>query len=146
MNNEERSPEIIAEQNAETNTNGYPYPESEGKLGIVWRLFVTLLTCFIYGWFWKAKQMKILNAWLGRESYSFWKYFWLSILTCSVYSIYSEYQMARGINEVRIKYGMQDDPKFPIIYLLFYFFTISLGAFAIMQQEINRLYDEYPEG
>ena len=143
-NNDEHSPEIIAEQDAETHTNGYPYPESEGKLGVVWRLFVTLLTCFIYGLFWKGKQMKILNAWLGRETYSFWRMVGLSTLTCGIYTIYSEYQMARGINEARIKYGMQYDPKFPTIYMLFYFFTFSLGAYAIMQTEINKLYDEYP--
>ena len=144
LNNNEHSPEIIAEQDAETHTNGYPYPESEGKLGVVWRLFVTLLTCFIYGWFWKRKQMKILNAWLGRETYSFWRMVGLSTLTCGIYTIYSEYQMACGINEARIKYGMQYNPKFPTVYMLFYFFTFSVGAYAIMQTEINKLYDEYP--
>ena len=145
-NNEERSPEVITEQDAETHTNGYPYPESEGRLGIVWRLFVTLLTCFIYGIFWKRKQMLILNGWLGRETYSIWRTIGLSALTCGIYNIYSEYQMARGINEARIKYGMQYNPKFPTIYMLFYFLTVSLGAYAIMQTEINKLYDEYPNG
>ena len=145
-NHDEHSSEIIAEQDAETHTNGYPYPESEGKLGVVWRLFVTLLTCFIYGWFWKAKQMKIINGWLGRETYSIWRTIGLSALTCGIYTIYSEYQMARGINEARIEHGMQHNPKFPTIYMLFYFLTFSLGAYAIMQTEINKLYDEYPNG
>ena len=146
MNNEERSPETIAEQAVETHTNGYPYPASEGKLGIGWRLFVTLITCGIYGLFWYSKQMQILNGWLGRETYSFWKTVGIGLLTCGVYNIYIEYQMARGIIEVRTKYGMQYDPNFPTVYMLFYFFTIVLGSFAILQNEINKLYDEYPNG
>ena len=146
MNNEGRSPEIIAEQDAETHTNGYPYPESEGKLSIGWRLFLTLMTCGIYGIFWYSKQMQILNAWLGRETYSFWQTFWIGLLTCGVYNLYTEYQMARGIIEVRTKYGMQHDPNFPTVYMLLYFCTIVIGSFAIMQKEINKLYDEYPNG
>ena len=143
-NNDEHSPEIIAEQDAETHTNGYPYPESEGKLSIIWRLFVTLITCFIYGIFWKSKQMSILNGWLGRETLSFWKTVGLGLLTCGVYSIYVEYQMACSIKEIRDKYGMYVNSSFPAIYMLSLFFTLSIGAYAIMQSEINKLYDEYP--
>ena len=146
MNNEERSPEIIPNQDAETHTNGYPYPESEGKLSIFGRLFLTLITLGIYGMFWYGKQMQILNGWLGRETFSFWKTVGLSLLTCGVYGLYTEYQMARAIVEVRVKYDMQHDPNFPIVYMLFFFFTIVLGSFAIMQNEINKLYDEYPKG
>ena len=133
-NNEERSPENIAEQDPETHTNGYPYPESKGKLRIGWRLLVTLITCFIFGFFWKMKQTSILNGWLGRQEFSFWRSFGLTLLTCGVYGIYSEYQIACSINEIRDKYGMHVNPSFPTIYMVFFFFTFSLGAYAIIAE------------
>ena len=144
--NDERSPEIIAEQDPETDTNGYPYPESKGKLRIGWRLFVTLITCSIFGFFWKLKQTSILNGWLGRQEFSFWKSFGLTLLTCGIYGIYSEYQVACSINEIRDKYGMHVNSSFPTIYMVFFFFTLSIGTYAIMQNQINKLYDEYSSG
>ena len=144
--NDERSPEIIAEQDPKTDTNGYPYPESKGKLRIGWRLFVTLITCSIFGFFWKLKQTSILNGWLGRQEFSFWKSFGLTLLTCGIYGIYSEYQVACSINEIRDKYGMHVNSSFPTIYMVFFFFTLSIGTYAIMQNQINKLYDEYSSG
>ncbi len=145
-NIDQRSPEIIAEQNLETHTNGYPYPESKGRLGIRSRVFFTLITCFIYGIFWTSKQMSILNGWLGRENFSFWRTVGLGFLTCGIYTIYTEYQMACSINEIRDKYGMYVTSSFPVVYMLSLFFTFGIGAYAIMQSQINKLYDEYSGG
>lgn len=81
--------------------NQYPYPESDAVRSIGGSILLTLITCGIYGLYWHYKQMETLNAWLGRDEFSFGAWFFLSFCTCGIYAIYYEYKMATGINEVR---------------------------------------------
>ncbi len=68
--------------------NGYPYPEYQAKRSIVAGILLTLVTFGIYGLYWQYKQMATLNAWLERNEYSFWLWFFLSIITCGIFGIY----------------------------------------------------------
>lgn len=81
--------------------NQYPYPESDAVRSIVVGILLTLITCGIYMFYWQYKQMATLNAWLGRDEFSFGAWFFLSFCTFGIYAIYYEYKMANGINEVR---------------------------------------------
>ena len=60
----------------------------------------SILTLGIYYCYWQYKRWT-LNAWLGREEYNFWLWLVLYILTCSIFELYYEYKMAKGINEIQ---------------------------------------------
>ncbi len=124
--------------------NQYPYPESEGRRGIVIGILVSLITCGIYGLYWQYKQMATLNAWLKRDAYSFWLWFFLSIITCGIFGIYYEYKMANGINEVQADNDLVFDSNLPIICVLLAIVGIGVASLAIQQYQINRLYERTP--
>ena len=81
--------------------NPAPVPRDEAVVSIGTGGFLTILTCGIYSLFWQARQFRVLNAWLGRREYSFWSWFGLCLITCGIYGIYSEYQMANSILEIQ---------------------------------------------
>ena len=126
--------------------NQYPYPEFEGRRSIVTGILVTLLTCGIYGLYWQFKQMATLNAWLGRNEYSFWLWFFLCILTCGIFGIYYEYKMACGINEVQTNKGMYVDQNLPILCVVLALFGVGIASLAIQQFQINKLYGDSSDG
>ena len=120
--------------------NGDPYPESQAKRSIVAGILLTLVTFGIYGLYWQYKQMATLNAWLGRNEYSFWLWFFLSIITCGIFGIYYEYKMATGINEVQADNDLEYDSNLPVICVLLAIFGIGIASLAVQQYQINRLY------
>ncbi len=124
--------------------NQYPYPESEGRRGIVIGILVSLITCGIYGLYWQYKQMATLNAWLKRDEYSFWLWFFLSIITFGIFGIYYEYKMANGINKVQADNDLVFDSNLPIICVVLAIVGIGVASLAIQQHQINRLYGRTP--
>lgn len=120
--------------------NQYPYPESDGVRSIVIGILLTLITCGIYGLYWHYKQMATLNAWLGRDEYSFWLCFFLSLLICRAFGIYYEYKMASGINEVRAAEGKWVDSSLAVLSVLLTIFGLGTVSRAIQQGHINNLY------
>jgi hypothetical protein len=123
--------------------NGYPYPESDGVRSIVVSLLLTLITCGLYGLYWQYKQMATLNAWLRREEYAFWLWFFLSIITCGIFAIYYEYKMAKGINEVQANNEFFVSSDLAIICVLLAIFSLSIVSLAIQQNEINKFYRNF---
>ena len=126
--------------------NQHPYPEFEGRRSIVTGILITLITCGIYGLYWQFKQMATLNAWLGRNEYSFWLWFFLCILTCGIFGLYYEYKMACGINEVQTNKGMYVDQNLPILCIVLALFGVGIASLAIQQYQINKLYGDSSDG
>ena len=126
--------------------NQYPYPELEGRRGILSGILLSIITCGIYGLYWQYKQMATLNAWLERDDYSFWLWFFLSILTCGIFGIFYEYKMACGINEVQHNQDILHDPNLPVICVLLAIFGIGIASLAIQQYQINKLYGDTSDG
>ena len=122
--------------------NQYPYPEFEAKQSIGLGILLTLITCSIYGLYWQYKQMATLNAWLGRNEYSFWLWLLLSLITCGIYGIYYEYKMANGINSVQANNDLAFDSNLPIICILLAIFGFGVASLAVQQYQINRLYNK----
>jgi hypothetical protein len=120
----------------------YPFPHSEAVRGIALGIVLTLLTCGIYGLYWQYKQMATLNAWLGRDDFSFAMWFFLGILTCGIFQIYYEYKMAKGINEIQELEGMRVNSELALISLLLALFGLGIVSLAIQQSDINLFYDE----
>lgn len=122
--------------------NQYPYPEFEAKQSIVLGILLTLITCSIYGLYWQYKQMATLNAWLGKNEYSFWLWLLLSLITCGIYGIYYEYKMANGINSVQADNNLAFDSNLPVICVLLAIFGFGVASLAVQQHQIHRLYNE----
>ena len=118
----------------------YPYPESDAVRSIVSGIVLTLVTCGIYGLYWHYKQMETLNAWLGRDEFSFGAWFFLSFCTFGIYAIYYEYKMATGINEVRANNDMYVESSLPVVCVLLAIVTFDIVSIAIQQSWINKIY------
>lgn len=120
--------------------SNHPYPEDDAVVGIGLGILITILTCGIYGLFWQYKQMKVLNAWLGREEYDFILWLFLSVITCGIYAIYYEYKMAKGINEVQARHGLLVNQDLALICILLSVVGIGVASIAIQQADINKFY------
>jgi hypothetical protein len=125
--------------------NRSPYPQSEAVVPVATGIIFSLLTCGIYLLFWHYRQMKVLNAWLGREELNFWVWFGLSIITCGIFAIYYEYKMAQAINEIQENHDMRVNSDLPVISVLLSIFSLSLVSTAIQQADINKFYGENPD-
>ncbi len=120
----------------------YPYPKSEGVRSIAVDLILTVVTCGFYGLYWQYKQMEALNAWLGRQDYSFAMWFLLGLVTCGFFAVYYEYKMATGIIEIQGNYGLRESSDLPLICILLSIFGLAVVSLAIQQGEINKFYNE----
>ena len=122
--------------------SSYPYPEFDGVRSIGAGILLTLVTFGIYGLYWQFKQMEALNAWLGREDFSFWLWIFLSLVTCGVFAVYYEYKMAQGINEIQEENGYRLNGNLAVICIVVSLFGFWFASRAIQQSEINRFYDD----
>jgi len=123
--------------------NQYPYPPDMGVRNIALDIVLTLITCGIWGLYWQYKQMECLNAWLGREEYSFLLWFLLSILTCGIFAIYYEYKMAKGINEIQHRERFLLNADLAILCVFLTLFGFGIVSLAIQQADINKFYPEH---
>jgi len=123
----------------------YPYPAQDAVRAIAIAILLSIVTCGIYILYWQYKQIRILNAWLDRDEYSFVVWLLLSIVTCGIFGVYYEYKMARGINEVQQTNGFQVNKDLALICLLLAVCGLSLVSLAIQQAEINNFYGQNPD-
>jgi len=117
-----------------------PISESEAVVGIGFGIILSLISCGFYLFFWQSHQFKVLNAWLGRQEFSFLAWFFLGMITCGIYMIYYEYKMANAILEIQRKLGRSENSQLPILCLVLSVFGFSIVSMAIQQEEINNLY------
>ena len=120
-----------------------PYQTYSITQNIVVSIILSLLTLGIYLLYWQYKQMKTLNAWLGRTEYYFWRWIFLSILTCGIYEVFEEYKMSLSINFVENKYNLQVHRNLPITAVLLTLFGLGFVTTAIQQHYINKFYKYY---
>lgn len=127
---------------AQTNSQpDYPYIDrlrAEGTASIGLCIVLTLVTCGIYGLFWEARQMRILNKWLGRREFSFWAWFFLGMVTCGLYYLYSEYKMALAIQEIQEKLGIRVNTSLAGVSIIVSLIASPVVSSAIQQHEINQ--------
>ncbi len=103
---------------------------------------LTFLTCGIYSLLWQDLQIRTINALLGRDELSFWRWLGLTLLTCGLYHIYHEYIMARYILEIQHLRGVQTpDEDLPMIALILSIVGLPFITDAIEQKTLNQLID-----
>jgi hypothetical protein len=102
----------------------------------------SLLTCGLYNIYWQYLQINTVNTLLGRQEFSFARWFVFSLLTCGLYHIYWEYIFGQGIDEVQ---AMHNTPvradNLPLLSVILSLVGLSLIADAIQQREINNTID-----
>ena len=112
------------------------------KKEIPMALILTIVTCGIYGIFWKAHMFKTMNMLLGYQKYSTIKWFILSIITCSIYTVYIEYIMGQDILDLQVKKKMPvPNTNLPILSLVLTGFGLLIVSEVIQQSELNKVLD-----
>jgi hypothetical protein len=114
----------------------------EHRVDIVTGIILSLVTCGVYNLVWQYKQMRAVNALLGREEYNFVAWLLLTIVTCGIYHFYYEYKMGTDITRIARSLGQPVTNDLGVIGLLLSFFATTLVADAIYQSELNKLIAE----
>ncbi|MFM2132819.1 MAG: hypothetical protein RL156_100 [Bacteroidota bacterium] len=127
-----------------SNPYSYPYPKELAVTGIVRAIILSIITCGIYGLIWQNRRFEIYNAWLGRYQFSFWKWLGIGLVTCGIYFIYTEYIVARSLNEVQRRNGFEVETNYPLLFVILSITGLSIVAHCIEQSEINSWYERYP--
>lgn len=127
-----------------TSRNEYPVT-AESAVSEIWiDIVLTLVTCGIYGFFWQARQFRVLNGLLGHERYNFVGWFLLCLITCGIYHIVNQYMMAKSINQIQQEQGIAVNTSLPALSLILsILFGGLFGSFvvdALHQNEINEFF------
>ncbi len=114
----------------------------EHRINISKAVILTILTCGIYNIYWQYLQMNTVNLLLGRQEFSFLRWFLLTLVTCGLYHIYHEYIFGRAISEAQTKHGVPvPGENLATISLVLSIIGLSIVSDAIQQREINNTLD-----
>ena len=112
---------------------------TEHHIDIAAGIIFSVITCGIYNVYWNYRQMKAMNALLGREEFSFGRWALLTFLSCGIYHIYYEYRMGNELQIWLTQNNRPVNPQLAIIGLLLSVFGLTVVADAVYQQELNKL-------
>jgi len=105
------------------------------KREVALAVILTLVTCGIYGIYWKYMLWDTLYKATNRQSNAAVDLL-LSFVTCGIYYLYMLYKAGRMESEAMAMYNLpsKDDSA---LYLILGIFSLSIVASAIMQSNIN---------
>lgn len=102
-------------------------------------IILSIVTCGIYGIYWFICLTDDTNAVSGRMGdTSGVVAFLLSLVTCNIYGLYWAYKQGEKIDEVKSSRGIPSNSS-SIAYLLLCLFGFSIVAYALMQNDLNKL-------
>lgn len=116
-----------------------PPLSTEHRIDVATGIILSLVTCFFYNIYWNYRQMKALNALLGREEYDFVKWLLLTIVTCGIYHMYYEYRMGSDLYAWLKANNRHVSDNLPLIGLVFAFLGLTIVCDAVYQHELNKL-------
>src|SRR3712207_2704502 len=100
----------------------------------------TILTCGIYGWFWLYTTITEIKNALGREDINPAMELVLSIVTCGLYMVYIFYKYPQMMLEMQDRAGRPRN-DISMTTLLLAVFGLGIVSIAIMQSELNNIWD-----
>ena len=120
-----------------------PLPR-EFEVPIAKAIVFSLLTCGLYGYYWKYTQFRAMNALLGREEFDFVQWILLTLLTCGIYDWYYEYKLGSELQQYLAVRGRQVSPNLGLMGLVLSVFGIwrfgmAIVVDAVYQHELNQL-------
>lgn len=102
-------------------------------------IILSIVTCGIYGIYWFICLTDDTNTVSGRMGdTSGVVAFLLSLVTCNIYGLYWAYKQGEKIDEVKSSRGIPSNSS-SIAYLLLCLFGFSIVAYALMQNDLNKL-------
>lgn len=103
-------------------------------------IFLTIITCGIYGIYWYYEILSDIYYISGRENNAGMDIL-LTLITCGIYGYYMHYQMGVYLLEARnrLNHYPKDDS---ILFLVLSLLGLSIVNYAIVQSDIN---DEFAD-
>ena len=119
------------------------YLKNAEKLKTVDITKIIVLTVFTLGFYyfvWQHRQFKQLNILLESDEHSFFKWFFLSLITFGLYHIYHEYVSSKQILEIQRKFSLKEGPEhFALLCLLPSVFGMFFVTDIVHQEEMNKI-------
>lgn len=102
-------------------------------------IFLSIITCGIYGIYWFIVltdevnvASKTENGTTGGMAFLF------TLITCGIYGFFWAYQQGEKIDKAKTERGIASSNS-GVIYLVLSIFGLSIVAYALMQNELNKL-------
>ena len=116
--------------------------EKDYSLSIVLLIVLSIVTFGIYVFIWIYRVSEFLGKTLGREQFSPG----VEVVLClfvPFYIIYWVYKQSKGIDEAHRMRGNFNNTDLSVISLLLTIFSLGIVAYALMQDQINKLCSGY---
>lgn len=109
------------------------------KRNIALCIVLSIITCGIYGIYWFICVTNDTNTIAGDvNGTSGGVAFLLSLITCNIYGLYWAYKQGDKIDFAKQQRGVPSSNS-GILYLILCFFGLGIIAYALMQDELNKL-------
>lgn len=104
-------------------------------------IVLSIITCGIYGIYWFVVLANDTNVASGhaQDGTSGGVAFLLTLVTCGIYGFYWAYKQGEKLNEAKAMRNMPTDSNASIIYLILQIFGLGIVAYALMQNELNKM-------
>ena len=113
---------------------------SFGQRNIAVAIILSIVTCGIYGIIWLIQLVDQINEAAGNPNgTSGGMVFLLTLITCGIYGMYWFYKAGEYLNTAKSQRGLPTDPNAGIIYLVLCIFGLSIVAYALAQNELNKI-------
>lgn len=107
---------------------------------IVLSIVFTIITCGLYGIYWFICLTNDANEASGEQGTSGGMAFLFTVITCGIYSLFWAYKMGEKLDIAKEKRGFGSGRSDAgVLYLILCIFGLSIVAWALMQNELNRL-------
>jgi hypothetical protein len=101
-------------------------------------IFLTLITCGIYGIYWFIVLTNDVGKLSGDSSFTGGKHFLLTLVTCGIWSYIWSYQVGKQVGEVQRQRGLLISDN-SVLYLVLTFFGLGIVTYALVQSDVNKL-------
>lgn len=108
-------------------------------------IILSIITCGLYGIYWFISMVNDINEASENGGPSGAVVFLLSLVTCSIYRWYYMYKAGRDITTAQKMRGIDTDSNSGIVYLILSVVGLDIVSWALIQNELNKLAEEFGE-
>lgn len=101
-------------------------------------IILTIVTCGIYGLYWFICLTNDANTASNTFGTSGGMALLLTIVTCGIYGLYWAYKQGEKIDAAKANRGVPSGNS-GILYLILSIFSLGIVAWALMQNELNKM-------
>lgn len=101
-------------------------------------IILSIVTCGLYGLYWFICLVDDTNVAAAEPGRSGGMVLLLSIITCSIYLLFWTYCQGEKLDRAKERHGLPISNS-GIAYLLLSIFGLSIVAYALMQNELNKM-------